>query len=441
MSKLGAFLIGPALCSALSCSSPSESPARKFVLPGSGAGAGGMSEAGGQAPSGAAGGGTGGGSGGSATASCAEPCQGGMVCRSGACVCPTSKPDLCEGVCVALSSDPNNCKTCNTACSAGAGCTPDGCGEAPMPLAATTGCGVIRMAVLGSELYWVESLSGNVLSLPLASPSAVPSVVASGQLSPTGIVVDSHGLYWVNAGDGTPGTSKVMKKALPVSADPATVLVTGAATSPDSDVIRAIALHDDTLLYTLVHDVRSVSTMTAGSSSVVGTAMNYDHQPPEPDGFPSGLVVSGQYVIWSTDQRQGIERDDVTEGAAGYAELGESQGSLLLRDLGTNGTNVYWAKAESIGFCPVTKADGPGNTFLTGTPDFDAITALAVGNDASYFAGEKGQLFRHSLEPASPAVAPVLLARDQLGVSSIVVTETQLIWATVECKIQSLPLP
>jgi hypothetical protein len=295
------------------------------------------------------------------------------------------------------------------------------------------------MAVQGSDLYWVESQSGNVLSTPLAG-GAVPTVIAAGQVSPSGITADAQGLYWANAGSEKRGSSMVMRKALPLSAAAPSVLVTGEVPEPESDVIRAIALHDGSLLYTLVHDVRAVPTATAGGSKVVGTATNFDHQPPQPDGFPSGLVVSGQYVLWSTDQRQGIERDDVIEGAAGYAELGESQGNLLLRDLGSNGTNVYWANGESIVFCPIVKADGPGNTFLTGTRDFDAVTALAVTSSAVYFAGEKGELFTHSLEPATPAVPPVPLARDQLGVSSIVTTASQLIWATEDCKISALPL-
>jgi hypothetical protein len=293
------------------------------------------------------------------------------------------------------------------------------------------------MTAVGTTLYWVENTSGKVMSLDLATPAATPVEIATGQLKPSGIAADASGVYWVNTGDGTPGSSTLMKKALPLVAGMPIVLATGSATPPAEDVIRALALTADGVLYTLVHDVHLVSKNEAETDDIiVGTATNLDLETPDKaDGLPSALAVSGNYVAWTTDKRQGVERDDLSEGGDGYAELGESQGSILFPDIGVDGENLFWAAAEAIRTTPITKADGPGYKFLTASKDFDALTAFTVVPGAVYFAAMKGAIATHSLTAAEPPVAPVPIARDQQGVSSLVVVGDQLIWATQECKL------
>lgn len=425
--------VAPSLGLILACSSPSE---KDPVIPAGG----GSSNTSGTNSGGSSGASTGGStSGAGGAAACSEECKNGTVCKEGACVCPVNKA-MCGGACVPK-DDPMNCGACGTVCDPGAACAPTGCTAKPTEIWSGTGCGSIRMVLAGTKLYWAENTSGKIMSLDLAAATTPPVELAIGQLKPTGIATDATGVYWVNEGDGTPGSSKVMKKALPIAAGAPVTLATGTATAPDSDVIRAIAVSKGKVLYTLVHDVHAVSTDEAVTADViVGTATDKDLDPPKPAGLPSGLAVTGDYVAWTTDQRQAIERDDLTEGGAAYAELGESQGMLLLRDLGTDGTNLYWASAEALRLCPLAKEDGPGNTFLTATKDFDAITAFAISAEAAYFAGDKGLVFTDSLTVADPAVPATPLARDQKGVSSMLVAGQELIWATSECKIMSAAL-
>jgi hypothetical protein len=444
--------LGPSLGIVLACSSPSENQPTLPVGGSSGssngaggttAGSAGMSETAGSAgmseTAGSAGMSETAGSAGTAgTGGCAEACTNGAVCKEGACVCPTKKT-LCDGMCVAT-DDPDNCGECGMKCEAGAACTPTGCAPEPSELFAGTGCGRIRLASVGTTLYWIENASGKVLSLDLTAPAATPVEIAKGQLKPIGIAADASGVYWVNEGDGTAGSSVLMKKALPGAGAPVK-LATGKGTPP-KHVIRALALTAEGVLYTLEHDVHLVSKDAAEKADiVVGTATNNDLETPDKsDGLPSGLAISGDYVAWTTDERQGVERDDLAEGGDGYAELGESQGSILFPDIGVDGGNVFWAAAEAIRTTLIAKDTGPGYTFLTATKEFDVITAFTVVPGAVYFAGKKGSIATHSLTPAEPAVAPVAIARDQVGVSSLTVAGDQLIWATEECKLLSSAL-
>ncbi len=353
-------------------------------------------------------------------------------------MCPQSKPDTCDGVCVALASDPEHCHACDVACPAGAVCKDTGCGPAPSTMVSSPGCGSMRLGLSGSDLYWVERASGKVFTVAL-SPGVEPLELATGQLNPTGIAVDDSGVYWVNEGDGSEGSSQVLRRALPLTDAAPVVLVTGAGPSVDDNVIRSFALHEGTLLYTLGHDVHAVSVDTEiAADMIVGTATNYDLDPPQAQGYPSALAVSGDYVVWSTASRLGIERDDLLEGASGYDELAESQGALLLTDLGASGASAYWANAEAVVSSSVETAAGASPGYLSKSPDFSPLTALTIATDGAYFASSSGLVLAHPLAGVEPAELRQL-ARDQPLVSSIVKSADRLIWATSECAIVSLP--
>jgi hypothetical protein len=62
-----------------------------------------------------------GGDGGGASCSTAVPCTGGQVCVNNACVCPPYQA-LCNGSCMAVSNDPNNCGACGSACTGSTFC-------------------------------------------------------------------------------------------------------------------------------------------------------------------------------------------------------------------------------------------------------------------------------------------------------------------------------
>jgi len=57
-------------------------------------------------------------------------------------------------------------------------------------------------------------------------------------------------------------------------------------------------------------------------------------------------------------------------GCCGYVELGESQGDLLLDDIATDGTYVYWANGDQL---VRAKADTKGNLNVSKTFKSEAI--------------------------------------------------------------------
>jgi len=58
-------------------------------------------------------------------------------------------------------------------------------------------------AVDATRVYWVD-LQGNVLGAPIGGRAV--TTLATGQDSPEAIAVDSTGVYWMNNGNGSPGS-------------------------------------------------------------------------------------------------------------------------------------------------------------------------------------------------------------------------------------------
>jgi len=424
----------------LGCSSTSEpqQPPPMYIggSPGNGGSGGGNASGGGEGTAGTSGSSGSAGSGGSGGSMCAEQCPTGGFCMAGECKCPANKPDVCDATCVSLQQDAEHCGNCMTSCDPGAACVMGACGAAPVELTKGSGCGVMRLAIVGTDLYWTEADTGAVRTMPIGGGS--PTDVATGQLKPLSIAADAGGIYWSNEGDGTAGSSTVMKKALPLAADPPVLLATGTATDPDSPVIKAIAVADSMLYYTLVHDVHAISTDEAVTGDIiVGTATNLDL--PDADksaGFPSGLAVDGTYVVWTTGERSAVERDDLLEGGDGYLELGESQGDMVWADVASDGTSAYWATAANIMKSPLVKAAvGEGVEAVATTPDFGAITAFTIDAINVYFANDGG-VFMAPLAGGDP----VAIARDQAAPTALLVSGSTLFIATSDCAIRSLAL-
>lgn len=351
------------------------------------------------------------------------------------CSCPADEPDVCPDVasgnsaCTSKQSAADNCGACGMLCGPGVTCSSGKCGEAPTQLVMSPDCGSMRLALAGANLYFAERGSGKVQTLPVGGGNVV--TVAALQHKLTEIAVDTSAVYWLTAGDGTAGSSKIWKKALPLAAGEPALL----KAAPGTADIRAIEVRAGKLYYAVGHDVHAMSSESGLNDAIVGTATNLDVNPPvgEPSGEPAGLAVDDALVFWTTASRQGVERDDVQPGTAGYVELGESQGSLLFQDIASDGSFAYWANEDQL---MRAKNDTKGTTLVTKTLAFDAITAFAINQSDVYFAGQQGTVFKHSLVPPpkpddnASVVPPRALARDQLDVSSIVLDDAHVYWAS-----------
>lgn len=323
----------------------------------------------------------------------------------------------------------------STDCEPGAPCVRGQCGEPPRQLNVSASCGSIRLTAAGQVLYWTEKASGKVSSVPAAGGQA-PTELATGQKNPTQIAADETAVYWVNEGDGTASSSTLMKK-LPTQAP--VVL----ATSPDATPILAVAVHAGRVYYGLGHDVHSLSALDGSDDIIVGTATNYDIDFPVglPSGEPAALAVTDTFVFWTTAERQGVEREDVMEGqlpngtdTSGYRELGESQGSLVLHDIGAKGRFAYWANGANV----FRASEAPPEP-IAQLLDFSSVVSLAISDSQIYLATDTGEILRHSLAP-DVATPPALLAVEQNGLLSVAVDDANVYWATDDCILRSTPL-
>jgi hypothetical protein len=107
-----------------------------------------------------------------------------------------------------------------------------------------------RLVLDGDYLYWVNTSNGSHGSvMRIAKTGGKPQVLAAEQISPVGLVVDAHDVYWTNAGIGA-ATGQVMRVA-----------------------------------------------KTGGKSIVVASGLNW----------PSDLVGDRDYLYWR-DDRKGLQR-------------------------------------------------------------------------------------------------------------------------------------
>lgn len=397
---------------------------------GGGAGGGGAGSQGGSAGNTSSG--SGGGGAVCTPATAAADCPTGGFCKMGGCACPADKLDICtganvgggaNGLCTSKMADPENCGECGMKCEAGAACVAGVCGAPPTDVVTSEGCGSMRLVIQGTNVYWTESMSGKVRTAPLAGGAATD--IATGQLNPTQIAADADGIYWVNQGDATAGSSTVMKKPLP-GAGAAEELVA----SPDTVKLLTLAVGGGKVYYSHGSNIHAVSTEDGSGDMIVATATNFDLNPPDgmPSGEPAGLVVNGTKLFWTTATRQGVEGDGTAVGLDAYVELGESQGNLLHQDIATDGTNGYWVDGPKVQRAPMKPP-----VEVTSTPDFDDIAAFTMNATDVYFVTKNGKLYKHGINPpATPdaAVPPTLLARDQVMANSIVLDATKAYWSS-----------
>ncbi len=250
--------------------------------------------------------------------------------------------------------------------------------------------------------------------------------VATAQLAPNQIAVDTHGVYWFNAGDGTAGSSKVMKAALPLGgADPIALV-----TAPGPEPITGLAVADGKLYYGLGHDVHAISVDPSDTADVVVGVAYSRMDTREPVGVPNGISVHDGRVYWVVTDVGSVESDDLLPGPDTSPRIGHS-GELWPNDLGFAGAYVYYAAFESLYAAQAGQPALP----VASSSDSATLTSFAVNASNAYFSDESGHISRHDLAlPATSDHQPtpsLRLARDQGSVTSVALDSNNVYWASV----------
>ena len=141
------------------------------------------------------------------------------TCTGGSCgvACATGYTACSGTACSDLQNDPGSCGTCGKSCpvptDGRASCVAGNCqstcqpgwtlvgtacqSPATTPTFLTTGLSAPEdIAVDGTRVYWTDTTSGTVNSMPLAGGSVTP--IATGQAKPLRIAVDDAQVYWSN---------------------------------------------------------------------------------------------------------------------------------------------------------------------------------------------------------------------------------------------------
>ncbi len=379
---------------------------------------------------------------------CGKACGVGQMCKDSACC------SICGAACALIDSDPKNCGGCGVVCPGGTctagkcvcpkgqvacaangnACTPTdyndvGCGDAMAkcvpdldskgvststcvgstcaapkdPVSALTAPSPgnpVYLVLDGKNLYWSESGTSAIMTLPIASAPGTPKVINGKDASnPSGIGVDAANVYWLND-NGT-----VWKQALAGSS---------AAVQLSQPIVAAgpIAV-DKTNVYFYQEDdnghVYKVPIEPA-SPPVVPTLVAHSLG-------PNGIASDGTNVFYSDDV--GIWRVAV----AGGAPIALYNGPTKPESIAIDADFVYWTEAASSTISRVAKKGG--STVVIANTIFEGL-GLAVDAGNVYFTTEQSQAVMKTSLCGGPAFT---LAKGQLWSNgTLAVGATNLYW-------------
>lgn len=372
-------------------------------------------------------------------------CPFGADCIDSLCVCPQPMPDPCpakpHALCVDERRNPEHCGACGHECAAGAGCFEGECQALPTEVALATDCGgELSLAAFGTHLYFTEPTTGRVRTMPLAGGEI--SDIALNQLKPTAIGVDASGVYWLNNGNGSPGSSAIMKRDF--GAPAARALVSGDATP-----LNALAIANGKLYYALGSRAHQRGTDEAHTDDVVvgmNVVVKETGEAVEESGPIDSLAVNATHIAWANDvdgtvQSHPLALADLAKGSD-FRLLGRNYASNP-QALAIGGSYAFWNFGVEVMRASLVDAASSWKGVADGwTPD--AMTALVLDDSRLYGASADGFILAHSLEP--PLDWPRdpeptwPLTRDQGKITSMVVVGRELYFVNDACAIRKLAL-
>ncbi len=356
------------------------------------------------------------------------------------CYCQPTTFNYCTDGCFDAQSDADHCGSCTTKCGATQVCDAGKCGGTPSTFVpAQTGCGPIHLALAGTTLYWTETMSGKVKSIATAAGSTLKTI-SSTEKSPAQIVANATAAYWID-GDTTNKVMKSVGGATPTAAYTATAAYTQ---SDQAGAINGITLDAAGNLY--VAEFKTIYKVPAAG----GAAVKVGH---EDSGVPHALsvddtlhligyptAVNGDVDIMTmggTDSAVCASADSTTATNANCIRVGRSQGSLNFDTMLVSGGKAYWGNQAQVQSASSTDAAGTNTTIASGDGSASNLPALAfTGGNTTFFVDDVGVV---STSPLTASATAKLLARGQMGSTSIAADATNAYWAAADCSIQSVP--
>ena len=359
----------------------------------------------------------------------------------GLCYCQPASLTYCADACADLATDADHCGDCATKCEETQGCGASKCGATPATLVpAAAGCGTIRLALSGANLYWTEELSNKVKWMAVAG-AGTPTEITNPGMTPGLIQSNGTTAFWVAKGD------KSIRKSVAGAA--ATIVVPGGAGEIDG---LALSADGKTVFYT--YTVRDAGRKVIGSPTIFKVAddgtnkLEVGH---EDSGVPHALAVEGALIAFPTELNGDVDvmtigetpavcasMDSTTAVNKNCTRISQSQAPNYEGMYVISG-KAYWSNMSAVNAKSAT--DASANAVIVGSADqANKITAFAISNDTLFFAGDEpsGNVYRTPL--SGTGTAATAIARKQVGVSSLVANATTAYWATAACAIVSVSL-
>lgn len=185
-----------------------------------------------------------------------------------------------------------------------------------------------------TNIYWVDYLSGTVNQMPVGG--GVIKLLATGQVHPWAVAVDSTNVYWVDRGT-QPSSGSVNK--VPIGGNDADVVPLASGQTEPWDLTV-----DSTYVYwTSQSNPGTVQAVPIGGGSAIPIAQGL--------GAPTGIVVdpppNPQFVYWTNYNDNTVMRapipGTVDAGAPGSGVATIAAGLNNPAAMAIDHKNVYWA--------------------------------------------------------------------------------------------------
>jgi hypothetical protein len=291
------------------------------------------------------------------------PCGQGLKCDyHGECTGCGPGQTACNGVCVDLSSSPQNCGACGHDCLGGA-CVSHAC----QPVVLTSGQDLpTGIAVDETNVYWVNYFGGTVVTIPKGG--GAPVILAEKQDSPRAVAVDATHVYWTNLFGGSV----------------ARILKTGGAVE------------------TLIGGLKEPSRLALDTSHVYWTEADSIGKIAKQGGLPTylavgqqgpeGIAVDANNVYWASYQGKAVR---MTSKLGGVAQTLATVDDLP-RGLAIDAVSVFWTNSGLGNGCGGGLATVPigGGSLLELHQTKSCTFGVAVDSTYAYWVDTSGKILR-----------------------------------------------
>ncbi len=356
------------------------------------------------------------------------------------CYCQPTTLTYCTDGCFDPTVDADHCGSCTTKCDATQVCNAGKCSTTPVVFVpAQAGCGSMHLAVGASTLYWTETMSGKVKSVPTAAAMGTVTPISINEKTPGQIRVTGTTAYWID----NDTKNKIMKS---VGGATPTAFYTSKDNYTDGNsagAINGMAITSDGTVY--FSEFKTIYKLAAAG----GTAAEVGH---EDSGIPHTMAVDEtlHLVGYPTDINGDVDimtmgatpaicasDDSTTAKNANCLRVGRSQGSLNFESMLLTGGTAYWGNQSQIQSASTTQLNGTNVTIASGDPGASKLPAIAFTGTSTFFVDDTGLISSAALMQNATVVE---IARGQKGATSITADATNVYWAAADCSIMSTPL-